>query len=57
MVIEYKRKMKIVLEALSDIDRDEWINGILEYQRLAITSEENYKQMELKLSKAPKEKQ
>lgn len=54
LVIDFKGKLQVVLQALSDIDRDEWINGILEYQKKSITSEENYKQMELNLSKGPK---
>lgn len=54
MIIEYSSKLRIVLQALSDLDRDEWIEGIRHYQRNAITSEENYKKMEKSLKKKKK---
>lgn len=49
LIIEYGNKLRVVLQALSDIDRDEWIEGIRYYQKTAITSAQNYKKMEKSL--------
>lgn len=49
LIIEYGNKLRVVLQALSDIDRDEWIEGIKYYQKNAVTSDQNYKKMEKSL--------
>jgi hypothetical protein len=53
-VIEYKGGAKVVLMALSDVERDEWIKGIVDYQREALNSRDNYELMKGKIKRMRK---
>ena len=46
--------MKIVLQGQSDIDKDEWIESMIQYVGKAVTSEENYQTMEKTMKKKGK---
>lgn len=50
-VIDFESKLKIVLQAQSDVDKEEWIEIMLNYVSKAVTSEENYQTMEQTMKK------
>lgn len=50
-VIDFGSKLKVVFQAQSDIDKDEWIEAMLHYVGKAVTSEDNFQTMESKMMK------
>lgn len=50
-MIDFDSKLKIVLQAQSDVDKEEWIEVMVNYVSKAVTSEENYQTMEQTMKK------
>lgn len=53
-VIDFGSKLKIVLQAKSDVDKEEWMEAMMKYVENAVTSSDNFQTMEKTMKKKGK---